>query len=87
MGRMKTFGKYLLLLVAFYIVSSVMAFFAIKTTYADMSGNITTDEYIQIDVDEAKSTMVNGLKLTSLQPENQQNLLLISEGRILKVLM
>ena len=74
MGRMKTFGKYLLLLVAFYIVSSIMAFFAIKTTYADMSGNIATDEYLQINVDEAKSTMVNGYVTGTLKNKTEQEI-------------
>ena len=68
MGRMKTFGKYLLLLVAFYIVSSIMAFFAIKTTYADMRGNIA------IDVDEAKSTMVNGYVTGTLKNKTEQEI-------------
>ena len=61
MGRLKTFRKYLLLFVAFYIVSTIIAFFAIKTTYSDMSGNIPENEFLQINVDEAKSTMVNDM--------------------------
>ena len=74
MGRLKTFRKYLLLFVAFYIVSSIIAFFAIKTTYSDMSGNIPENEFLQINVDEAKSTMVNGYVTGTLKNKTEQEI-------------
>ena len=60
MSRLKTFGKYLLMFVAFYIFVTVMSIGFIKGTYDTMEQNVYSSEEIQIEVDEAKSTFVNG---------------------------
>ena len=60
MGRLKTFGKYLLMFVVFYVFSTVVAAYAIKTTYSKIDGTIEENEVIEVKVDDAKSPMVNG---------------------------
>lgn len=60
MSRLKTFGKYLLLLVVFYIVSTILAIGCIRTTYGTMEGTIYPDSNISVNVDKAESTFVNG---------------------------
>ena len=60
MSRLKTFGKYLLMFVAFYIFVTVVSIGFIKGTYETMEQNVYSSDEIQIEVDEAKSTFVNG---------------------------
>ena len=60
MSRLKTFGKYLLMFVAFYIFVTVASIGFIKGTYETMEQNVYSSEEIQIEVEEAKSTFVNG---------------------------
>ena len=60
MSRLKTFGKYLLMFVAFYIFVTVASIGFIKGTYETMEQNVYSSDEIQIEVDEAKSTFVNG---------------------------
>lgn len=60
MGRMKTFAKYLILFVLFYIFVSIASIGFIKTTYANMEGNIQQGNKIAININKAESTMVNG---------------------------
>ena len=60
MSRLKTFGKYLLMFVAFYIFATVASIGFIKGTYETMEQNVYSSDEIQIEVDEAKSTFVNG---------------------------
>ena len=60
MNRLKTFGKYILMLVGFYIFSTILSIGFIATTYNQMEANIYPDSSIVVKVDEAKSTFVNG---------------------------
>lgn len=60
MGRLKTFGKYILMLVGFYIFSTILAMGFIATTYNEIEANIVPDSSIVVKIDEAKSTFVNG---------------------------
>ena len=60
MSRMKTFGIYLALFVALYIFVSIVSIWCIKTTYATMEGNIQSTNGINIKVEKAESTFVNG---------------------------
>ena len=60
MSRLKTFGKYLLMFVAFYIFVTVASIGFIKGTYETMEQNVYSSDEIQIEVEEAKSTFVNG---------------------------
>ena len=56
MSRLKTFGKYLLMFVAFYIFVTVVSIGFIKGTYETMEQKVYSSDEIQIEVDEAKST-------------------------------
>ena len=60
MKRLKTFGKYILLLIAFYVVSNILAYFCIQTTYSPMEKEINAGENIEINVSYAKATIING---------------------------
>lgn len=60
MSRLKTFGKYLLMLVGFYIFSSILIAGFISTNYDEMQEKIYPDSSITVKIDEAKSTFVNG---------------------------
>ena len=74
MGRLKTFGKYLLMFVAFYVFSTVVAAYAIKTTYSKIDGTIEENEVIEVKVDDAKSTMVNGYIKGTITNKTQEKI-------------
>lgn len=59
MDRMKTFTKYLLMVVVFYFVSNGLIYLALRGTYKPMKVNIV-DESPKIEISEAKSTSING---------------------------
>lgn len=58
MARMKTFFIYFLLIVAFFIYSQVMIYFAINTTYKYKNVEIKTEIPMEAEV---KATSVNGI--------------------------
>lgn len=60
MKRMKTFFKYFLIFVAFYILVDVLSFQIIKSTYIDkkLSADFSSP---QIEVIESKATITNGV--------------------------
>ena len=60
MSRMKTFGKYLLMFVAFYIFSTILSIGFLSTTYSNMDGTIYPDSSLSVEINKAKSTFVNG---------------------------
>lgn len=60
MNRLKTFGKYILLLAAFYIVSNILIYFCIQTSYSPVESKIEENSQIEISVSEAKATLING---------------------------
>ena len=60
MARMKTFLIYLLILVAFYIVSSILAYWYIQTTYSTIESHVIENPNIQVAIDDAEATLVNG---------------------------
>lgn len=60
MKRLKTFGKYLLWLIAFYIFSTILSVAFISTTYNKIEGEIYPSDIINIKVDNAEATFVNG---------------------------
>lgn len=60
MSRLKTFGKYLLMFVAFYIFSTIISMGFISTSYSEMKQTIYPDNSLSVKLDEAKSTLVNG---------------------------
>ena len=60
MDRMKTFGIYVLCVILFFIFSNVMINIAIKASYAPIDTYTTLREGIDIGINEAKATYVNG---------------------------
>ncbi len=60
MDRMKIFGIYLLIFIGFYIFSTIVAYFYIRSTYEPINGDIIKSSNITVIVEEAKSTIVNG---------------------------
>ena len=60
MSRMKTFFKYFLIVVIFYVFTNLMINAFFKISYKDMHGyEISVDE-LYVDVSEAKATSRNG---------------------------
>lgn len=79
MDRMKTFGKYVLWIIAFYIFTMICAYVGFNATYQDINSIGTMPEQMTIDI--AQATKVNGRiygKVTSKQ-ENDLN------GKYIKV--
>lgn len=60
MSRLKTFWKYLLMFIAFYIFSTILAMGFISTSYSEMKQTIYPDSNISVKIDEARATLVNG---------------------------
>lgn len=61
MDRMKTFFKYLLLLVICYFGSNTLIYAAINNTYEDIANyQYINSSSLEVTVDEAKSTSLNG---------------------------
>ena len=63
MARMKTFLIYLLILVAFYIISSILAYWYIQSTYSTIGSHVienTNMPNVQVAIDDAQATLVNG---------------------------
>lgn len=60
MSKMKEFGKYILWIVAFYIISNILIYFCITTSYSPMEKNINSPENMQININYAKATLING---------------------------
>ena len=60
MSRMKTFGIYLLIFVAFYIFSSLLAYGYIQSTYKKISGEVIKDNNLEIKISNSQATLVNG---------------------------
>ena len=60
MDRMKTFGIYALCVILFFIFSNVMINIAIKASCAPIDTYTTLREGIDIGINEAKATYVNG---------------------------
>lgn len=58
MKRMKTFGKYVLWIVLFYIFSNFLIFFGVNSTYKNINIKGTVPEQVKVNVAEA--TLVNG---------------------------
>ena len=54
MSRMKTFGKYLLMFVAFYIFSTILSIGFLSTTYSNMDGTIYPDSSLSVEINKAK---------------------------------
>ena len=60
MSRMKTFGKYLILFVAFYIFVNFMSYELVKSSYANIKCAIETNN-LEISISEAKAARESGI--------------------------
>ena len=70
MERMKTFFKYLLLIVGFFIVSQVLIYLCITTAYKYINFESTSKQYVITG--EAKAKNVDGfVKCTVMNPYNE----------------
>ena len=80
MKRMKTFFIYALLIAAFWIVSDILIYFAVNTTFnpVDIKINGSSPEII---IDESKATYVNGVVKGTIK-NNTENTI---NGKCLKI--
>ena len=74
MDRMKTFGKYLLLVIAFYIVSNLLAYFCIETTYSNIEKQIEQTENINLTIEKAEATIINGKISGTITNNSEQSI-------------
>ena len=74
MNRLKTFGKYLLLIIAFYIVSNILAYFCIETTYSNIEKEIEQADNINLTIDKAEATIINGKISGTVTNTSTQNI-------------
>ena len=61
MARMKTFGIYLLIVIAFFIFSNIMINIALKVTYDPIKYYLSVEDGQDFTIEEAKATYVNGI--------------------------
>ncbi len=79
MERMKTFFKYLLLIVGFFIVSQVLIYLCITTAYKYINFESTSEQYVITG--EAKAKNVDGfVKCTVMNPYNE-----VLKGKYIKI--
>lgn len=81
MSRMKTFGIYLLIFVAFYIFSSLLAYGYIQSTYQTISGEIVKDSTIEVKTSDAKATFVHGYIEGTIENKSAEKI----EGKYIRV--
>ena len=60
MSRMKTFLKYLMIVIAFYVFSNIMISAFLKVSYTDMHDYEINVDQVFVDVSEAKTSKRNG---------------------------
>lgn len=80
MDRIKTFGKYIIWIILFYIFSNILIFIGLNSTYKKMYA-MTEINNDQIEVKRAESTLVNG-RIRILIKNNEENDL---NGKYLKI--
>ena len=79
MGRLKTFRKYIIWIVAFYLFSMLITYVGLNSTYKDIK---TSNELAdQVKVDIAQATKVNGRIYGEVTSSEENNL----NGKYIKV--
>lgn len=79
MGRLKTFKKYIIWIVAFYLFSMLITYVGLNSTYKDIK---TSNELAdQVKVDIAQATKVNGRIYGEVTSSEENNL----NGKYIKV--
>ena len=58
MGRLKTFGKYILWIILFYLFTMLMTYIGFNSAYQNMEQEVDLPKQVKVDV--AQSTKVNG---------------------------
>ena len=58
MERLKTFRKYIIWIILFYLFTMLMTYIGLNSTYKEMEKNTETPSQVKIDI--AQSTKVNG---------------------------
>lgn len=76
MSRMKTFAKYAIWIILFWILSDVLIYFGLNSTYKDIK--LKGENIVGIEIVEAKATAVNGRTKIKI---NDTNL----SGKFLKI--
>lgn len=79
MDRLKTFAKYAIWLILFWILSDILIYYGINTTYKDIE--VKGEMSSQISVDDAEATTVNGRIKGTVTNGEEDNL----SGKYLKV--
>lgn len=79
MDRLKTFAKYAIWLILFWILSDILIYYGINTTYKDIA--VKGEMSSQISVDDAEATTVNGRIKGTVTNGEEDNL----SGKYLKV--
>lgn len=71
-NRIRTFGIYALCVILFFIFSNIMIEIALKTSYDPIDTYKTEPMGIEIDINEAKATYVNGYVGGSIKNNNSE---------------
>lgn len=71
-NRIRTFGIYALCVILFFIFSNIMIELALKTSYDPIDTYKTEPTGIEIDINEAKATYVNGYVGGTIKNNNQE---------------
>lgn len=79
MDTLKTFAKYIILLVAFYFFSNFLIFVGLNSTYDNISlkGELPS----QVQIDRAEATLVNGRIYGTIQNSDENDL----NGKYIKI--
>lgn len=79
MGRLKTFRKYIIWIVAFYLFSMLITYVGLNSTYKDISTSNELSDQVKVDI--AQATKVNGRIYGEVTNSEENNL----NGKYLKV--
>ena len=67
MSRLKTFAKYVVWIILFWILSDILIYYGVNSTYKDIKNK--TEIPNQVEVKEAEATKVNGRIKLSIENE------------------
>lgn len=79
MGRLKTFRKYIIWIVAFYLFSMLITYVGLNSTYKDISTSNELSDQVKVDI--AQATKVNGRIYGEVTSSEENNL----NGKYIKV--
>lgn len=79
MGRLKTFRKYIIWIVAFYLFSMLITYVGLNSTYKDIKTSNELSDQVKVDI--AQATKVNGRIYGEVTSSEENNL----NGKYIKV--